>query len=1047
MILSSPPRRRALVLAAMTLAVAAVLAPASTATAAEGPAPEPRDHRLIAGVHTDAVSTFLDDGTPALASKADVAEGNGTRFAADDIRFHLADDAKVTVPAGYEFLAPAGEQVWIAPESNPGTGRLWPGFSTESVPAGAVEADRTTFTLTGVEGPGRFELFTAGGLGCVKRLWSSAGGFDSFTVGRTHMHANWAFTAAGTYRIGVQAAVVIGGREQTARATYTFVVGGLPVATPTTTALSASATGLVAGEAVSLTGTVTPAGAPGWVEFLDGGTILGHAAVQQGRATLDVPSLPLGSRQLTARFVPRVIDDFGRSTSDPVTITVTEQAGGEVFAITGMADSYQAGQQIDLRFTGITLREGDQARWLIRPAGMTTNFLATRGERYSRDATVALDGSDVKVQIRDASNTVVQETGYRRLSVSGPNPGTGEVVTVSELAPAYFNGDFVRVTAGHRPLTGGETTRWVNRTVPSGVDWRIPHETALPKEEADGHVFDTSWLNQYEWAYEIVAADGTVIGRSPALATRIDRRELQLSGIRTVYRAGDTLRASSELYPAREDVTHEWSIVDGGTFTAIPGGTAASLELPVTAGLDGTYLYLTTTDARTGHYIAGAQQQLRVTDAAPGEQLLFLDSLSGHYHQGGAVSLHASADPVAGDSDTYRWLWKRPDQAGFVVMDGITTAKHEVRAEQALDGTLVKAELYSAAGTLLATSEPATIHVDDHGAAPQQKVTVASERRDGSVTLSASVAPASMLSRWEWYVDGQLVTGENDARLTLPATDGATVVARLTFDDGRAYVESEPVTLEAPLALAVSGMASSYASGEAVTLQAVQTPQGPLDAYQWFSRKPGADDYTAIDGETGASYRFTASESLDGTRYLVKLSDGSAVVATSAPVMLAVTSGPAGGDAAKTVTATISETEGALVISVDAADRDVTLPAAALNAAGDRWESSGALKPVTVTDTRSSQPGWTASGQMAGGFRSASGESFSGDHLGWTPVVADGGGSGVVAGPRDTSLGDGAVLASGSGRGTARLDAQLTLSVPTSTEAGVYTGVLTLTAI
>lgn len=53
----------------------------------------------------------------------------------------------------------------------------------------------------------------------MKRLWSSdEANVKTFTVGRTHMHANRAFTAAGTYRIGVEATVTVAGRQPTARA-------------------------------------------------------------------------------------------------------------------------------------------------------------------------------------------------------------------------------------------------------------------------------------------------------------------------------------------------------------------------------------------------------------------------------------------------------------------------------------------------------------------------------------------------------------------------------------------------------------------------------------------------------------------------------------------------------------------------------------------------------------------------------------------------------------------------------------------------------------
>jgi surface-anchored protein len=263
------------------------------------------------------------------------------------------------------------------------------------------------------------------------------------------------------------------------------------------------------------------------------------------------------------------------------------------------------------------------------------------------------------------------------------------------------------------------------------------------------------------------------------------------------------------------------------------------------------------------------------------------------------------------------------------------------------------------------------------------------------------------------------------------------------------------------LSLGISGMSEGeYQPGDTVTLQAVQSPQGPLTKYQWFSKKPTEDEFTPIEGETGASYGFTATRALNGTQYVVKLYDGAKVVATSAEVWLWVAFPPEGSSAAKSVTATINAADGALVISVDPENRAVTLPAAVLSAAGDRWESTGALKPVTVTDTRAAQPGWTASGQVADGFTTEDGKTFTGGYLGWTPGIAQQGGQqGVVAGPvahpygtvqPHTGLGGSAVLASapnGKGLGTAQLDAALKLSVPTDTAAGTYTGTLTLTAI
>ncbi|WP_207914319.1 choice-of-anchor M domain-containing protein [Micromonospora sp. KC213] len=259
--------------------------------------------------------------------------------------------------------------------------------------------------------------------------------------------------------------------------------------------------------------------------------------------------------------------------------------------------------------------------------------------------------------------------------------------------------------------------------------------------------------------------------------------------------------------------------------------------------------------------------------------------------------------------------------------------------------------------------------------------------------------------------------------------------------------------------LSISGMADEYQPNDTVTLNAVQTPQTELDRYHWFSKCPGADDWTVIAGEAGASYSFTATRKLNACEYVVKLYDDEAVVATSEPVTLWVAFPPQEPGTSQTISASIDETQGSLVISVNPDDRAVVLPPAQLTARGDRWESNGELRPVTVTDTRAGQPGWSASGQIPADFTGPGGATFSAGYLGWSPrVLTQGSGQGVVAGPEVApyvvgtggGLGASAVLGSasaGAGRGTAQLGAGLRLSLPTETAAGTYTATLTLTAI
>jgi hypothetical protein len=118
--------------------------------------------------------------------------------------------------------------------------------------------------------------------------------------------------------------------------------------------------------------------------------------------------------------------------------------------------------------------------------------------------------------------------------------------------------------------------------------------------------------------------------------------------------------------------------------------------------------------------------------------------------------------------------------------------------------------------------------------------------------------------------------------------------------------------------------------------------------------------------------------------------------------------------------------------------------------------ATGALNPITVSDTRNTYPGWSVSGQTSDftGSGSAAGGTISGNQLGWVPTDTSLGTGAVLGGtvaPASPGLGStAAVLASalaGGGNGTSGLGANLTLDIPATVAAGPYAGTLTITAI
>jgi hypothetical protein len=142
---------------------------------------------------------------------------------------------------------------------------------------------------------------------------------------------------------------------------------------------------------------------------------------------------------------------------------------------------------------------------------------------------------------------------------------------------------------------------------------------------------------------------------------------------------------------------------------------------------------------------------------------------------------------------------------------------------------------------------------------------------------------------------------------------------------------------------------------------------------------------------------------------------------------------------------------GVFTVTVDTVDI-VTLTVSASSA-------SAITTPITVSDTRTTFPGWSVSGQDSDwtGSGIAASATISGNQLGWTPTSTGTLPPGVTLGspvtPASPGLGSApAVLASapagsGNGFGTTTLGADLTLLIPEAQAPGPYTAGLTISVV
>ncbi len=811
--------------------------PART-SAAPGPAPDPAERRVIADVHTDAIATFWEDGALVLATRADTPDPH-TRYPADRVWFHVDDDSRRTAPASRPFIAPAGAEVWIAPQGF-AADQLWPGFSTESVPDGTLDANTTTMTLVDVAGPGDVELYQNDIDGAI-RQWSSDEDVKAFDlVGRSHMHTNWAFTAAGIYHLTVRASGTVAGQQVEDTAVYTFVVGELPeqVATETAVQIEGDST-VTVGTPVELRASVSPATVEGYVEFRDGTTVLGHEAVVAGAAALTVDALAIGSHDVTAVFVPSVANLAATSSSQPVTVSVTDE-GGVPFAVTGVEASYAPGDLLSAEVVGVTLAESQMYRWLWRPIGSTStglNVQTSTSSAYTRSPVLGAsdDGYELSVAVRQCANetcssgSIVAQAGWYPVHVeqAGQRPS---LTRVGGSGPIY-PGDLYRLEAGGLDLAEGETTEFVYRL---GVTWStrlaVSGSTAAYPDPASvtiKRVGDNA--NAYDVAVRVVR-DGVPVRQSEPHRVQAANFELPVQGLQTLYFEGASADLSAQIHPVRDGdaFTYEWQFSKAADFAAADPSTvvwAAGSQSPATvektvnvADHDKGYLRLRVLTPDGVEAFRTPAVRIYVTDD-PDAQLFFLNQLAEHYHQGDAVSLASTVAPEPLPGDEIRWEWKWADR-DWEPFPGASGKQHRLTAEQALDGVQVRVILdFAAEGKDSIVAEPVTIQVDDHGAAARQQPTITGRTSaiEGETTTLTRELPENgptVLTehRWERRAAG------SEEWTTLADEVGETLGLTATAaDDGAAY----RVSVVKP-----NGVVA-YGPSPEVTLAVEAAPTGP----------------------------------------------------------------------------------------------------------------------------------------------------------------------------------------------------------------------------
>ena len=172
----------------------------------------------------------------------------------------VSDAAIMTAPdsADYPFLADvAGKPVHVIPQTqNPSV--VWLGWNTQD-PAVTATIDRgLTMRVGPVSGPGRAWLFLQSGTFGKPLLLADSGAApgDVWIDSGTHVHANWAFSAPGTYTATVTfLGTTTAGEAVNASTTLRFAVGDAASASEALAMAAPAASGSGSGSGALAAGT------------------------------------------------------------------------------------------------------------------------------------------------------------------------------------------------------------------------------------------------------------------------------------------------------------------------------------------------------------------------------------------------------------------------------------------------------------------------------------------------------------------------------------------------------------------------------------------------------------------------------------------------------------------------------------------------------------------------------------------------------------------------------------------------------------------------
>ncbi len=549
---------------AVALAMAGALLAPAQAYAADGILEAPI--RLETG-HIDAFNPVLDDdGSLRLALKEDVT-GSHVLRTPESVELFVKPAAQLTVPEGY--LPGMPSSIYLLPLTQDHT-LIWPGWDTQGITSVFPGAD-TDIVVSAVDGPGEVFLWTQGGFGQPASLMKGGSGYTlPNTISQpypAHTHANWAFTAPGTYKFTVRADVTAGngaaGSSQSA--TYTFVVAERTQLTP---------------ETPTQDGSTVTIPAQDWVAYTDGA----GNPLAPGPYTLD------DGETFAVSATPALGFDLAEGAESSWNFEY-EAPAPQAIAIVNPAHHYHQGSPIPLTVSATPEVTDGSYEWFVQrvdqPAPVKVE--GETGAALTLAAEQALDNAQVTARLLAADGaTELAVAPAITIDIDDHGAAPFNIVTVSGAAGHYHTGDTASLTASVSPAS--VLTNWVWEVQRAGeTGW-----TAVDGASTAAHSFEvTEELEGALVRARLAFDDGAPYVASAPVEIEIDDHHgeepvettLSIAGLAHHYHTGDVANLTAVQDPETGENHYHWFVKRAGdeSFAVIPGALTANLAYTVTA--------------------------------------------------------------------------------------------------------------------------------------------------------------------------------------------------------------------------------------------------------------------------------------------------------------------------------------------------------------------------------------------------------------------------------------------------------------------------------